>query len=195
MYYLYDNLLKNPNLKRWISDELDLIQPQEIYYDDKTLVAAVCATVRIRLKRKSYYEFPTTEQWSRLLEGHRNKLYAYKSSDTTLTKDSRYIQTKETTIQQKRAGPQSYKEQHDLAQLSNRKKRSVYMLIAAIITAAAIMIALIALAFFNISGTKPDASHPMESVSPESTITPTQETTSTLEPLPTPESDQPESVQ
>jgi len=58
LYYLYDNLRKNSNLDDWIIKELSLITPEEVNYDDKTLVAVLCKSVRIRHRPKTYYDFP-----------------------------------------------------------------------------------------------------------------------------------------
>jgi len=79
LYYLYDNLRKNPNLDGWISDELTHILPQEVNYDDITVVAVMCKSVKVRLKKGDYYKFPGEALWSSLLEAHRNRLYSYRT--------------------------------------------------------------------------------------------------------------------
>lgn len=80
LYYLYDNLNKNTNLNNWIKTEVASILPQEINYDDKTLVAVTCNTVKMTLQSKKYYEFPTKKLWNSLLEKHNKELYAYKNN-------------------------------------------------------------------------------------------------------------------
>jgi len=82
LFYLYDNLRKNTNLSKWISDELTHIQPQEVNYDDITIVAIMCKGVKVKLRKSAYYKFPGETLWNSLLEGHKNKLYAYKTNDT-----------------------------------------------------------------------------------------------------------------
>jgi len=82
LYYLYDNLRKNPNLDSWINDELAHILPQEVNHDDLTVVAVMCKNVKIKLRKDGYYSFPGEELWSSLLENHRNRLYAYKADIT-----------------------------------------------------------------------------------------------------------------
>ena len=79
LFYLYDNLRRNPNISSWINGEIAQILPQEVNYDDITIVAALCKSVRVKFRRKEYYEFPSAELWSSLLEEHKNRLYAYKA--------------------------------------------------------------------------------------------------------------------
>jgi len=81
LYYLYDNLCKNPYLNSWLSEELSSILPQEINYDDKTLVAVVGKTVYLKRQAKSYYEYPKKELWDSLLEKHNRKMYGYKDGN------------------------------------------------------------------------------------------------------------------
>ncbi|MCL2225993.1 MAG: protein phosphatase 2C domain-containing protein [Defluviitaleaceae bacterium] len=75
LFYLYDNLCKNPNVQSWISQELSNIPPQEVNYDDKTLAAVMCNSLKIKLKPKSYYNFPSNKLWNTLLEKQNNELY------------------------------------------------------------------------------------------------------------------------
>ena len=79
LFYLYDSLCKNPDIRSWVRTELESILPQEINYDDKTLVAIMCNTVKITLQPKKYYSFPSKELWDRLMAEHKAQLYGYKS--------------------------------------------------------------------------------------------------------------------
>lgn len=81
LYYLYDNMNKNTDLDNWVKTELACILPQEINYDDKTLVAVTCNTVKMTLQPKKYYKFPTKKLWDSLLEKHNKDLYWYKNND------------------------------------------------------------------------------------------------------------------
>jgi len=79
LFYLYDNLKKNPDIHKWIRDELTHILPQEVNYDDVTIIAAMCKNVRVKLQKNGYYDFPGDALWNSLLENHRNRLYAYRA--------------------------------------------------------------------------------------------------------------------
>jgi len=79
LFYLYDNLRKNPNIDGWITDELTHILPQEVNYDDLTVVAVMCKKVKVKLKKGVYYSYPDKALWNSLLENHRNQLYSYKT--------------------------------------------------------------------------------------------------------------------
>jgi len=85
LFYLYDNLCKNPNLDNWLSDEVSSILPQEVNYDDKTLVAAVCKPIRIRYQADSYYNFPSNDLWTSLISRHNNDLYSYRTEGSQPT--------------------------------------------------------------------------------------------------------------
>jgi hypothetical protein len=78
LYYIYDNLCKNPNLDDWVTDELLHMLPQEVNHDDKTLVCAMCETVKINLQAQEYYEYPSKELWDTLMENYKKVLYEYK---------------------------------------------------------------------------------------------------------------------
>ena len=82
LYYLYDNLIKNPDLVNWVNTELARILPQEINYDDKTLVAVICTSVKLIRQRKEYYEFPSKNLWGELFAKHNKQLYGYKNNET-----------------------------------------------------------------------------------------------------------------
>ena len=81
LYYLYDNMRKNINIDIWVKNELASIHPGEINYDDKTLVALTCNSVRFTPQPKRYYEFPSMELWDTLKEQHNEGLYPYKMMD------------------------------------------------------------------------------------------------------------------
>jgi len=81
MFYIYDNLNKQLDPGSWVNDVLARVLPQEVNYDDISLIAAVCGNTKIKLRPKSYYEFPSEELWSGLLEEHNKLLYAYKYDD------------------------------------------------------------------------------------------------------------------
>jgi len=93
LYYLYDNMRKNQNLDDWIKDELSLIIPNEVRYDDKTLVAILCSSVKIKHRPKAYYEFPSESLYRSLLDEQKNALNAISSSinDKEINKESERI--------------------------------------------------------------------------------------------------------
>jgi len=74
LYYLYDNMRKNPKLDDWIKEELSLIAPEEVNFDDKTLVAVLCNCVKIKHRTKAYYEFPSETLHNSLLNKIKNAL-------------------------------------------------------------------------------------------------------------------------
>jgi Serine/threonine protein phosphatase len=74
LFYLYDSLRKNRDLANWIQNEFAQILPQEINYDDKTLVCIECTKIKLRLQRKQYYMFPSGNLWKNLLNDHQNDL-------------------------------------------------------------------------------------------------------------------------
>jgi len=78
LYYLYHNLCKKTDIDEWINDSLSRVLPQEVNYDDKTLVAVVCGTAKIKLQPKEYYEFPDEDEWNALREEQKKQLYPYK---------------------------------------------------------------------------------------------------------------------
>jgi len=78
LFYLYQNLIKSAELGPWIANELSQINPKEINYDDKTLVAIACSAVKLKFQPKKYYEYPSNELWSNLLAAQKKKLYPYK---------------------------------------------------------------------------------------------------------------------
>ena len=82
LYYLYDNLSKNHDLNSWIRGELASILPQEINYDDKTLVAIICDAINLTPQPTQYYEFPSRDLWKSLLEKHEKSLYGYRNDST-----------------------------------------------------------------------------------------------------------------
>lgn len=79
LFYLYDNMRKNPDVDGWISDEVAQILPQEVNHDDVTIIVVMCKNVRVKLRKDGYYSFPSEALWSSLLESHRNRLYAYRA--------------------------------------------------------------------------------------------------------------------
>ena len=79
LFYLYDNLVKNSDLKSWINIELTHILPSEINYDDKTLVAVICNSVELNPQSKKYYNYPNDKLWHDLLMRHKQALYGYKT--------------------------------------------------------------------------------------------------------------------
>ena len=101
LFYLYDNLLKNVNLDKWISGELEKILPQEINYDDKTLLAVVCGAVKCKAQHPKYYEYPTEAFWKSLLDKHNKSLYGYKNNDPADTSDIPDTPAKTPVIQEK----------------------------------------------------------------------------------------------
>jgi len=71
LYYLYDNICKNPNLGNWIRKEVSDILPQEVNYDDKTLLIVSCDSVKLKFQQNVYYTFPSSDFWSELLNKRR----------------------------------------------------------------------------------------------------------------------------
>ena len=80
LYYLYDNLEKSHDLEKWIDTELNKINPQEVNYDDKTIIAVICISQEIILQQQSYYQFPDEELWNYLIDEHKSSLYPYRKA-------------------------------------------------------------------------------------------------------------------
>jgi len=81
LYFLFDNLQKNNDLNTWVSGELAQTSPQEVNYDDKTLVGVINIAAKVNLQDKKYYDYPTDELWTRLTSEHERKLYPYRESN------------------------------------------------------------------------------------------------------------------
>jgi predicted nucleic acid-binding Zn ribbon protein len=120
LFYLYDNLRRNPDLGRWVSDELTHILPQEVNHDDITMIAAMCKSVRIKLRKDGYYSFPGEALWNSLLENHKNRLYAYKAGKD-LTEETRQAQTRPADAHQTPVPVQTASTKH---RSSNRNRRN-----------------------------------------------------------------------
>jgi len=71
LFYLYDNLQKNPDVESWVTDELTQTNPQEVNHDDKTLVGILFESGKIRLQPKEYYDFPSDKLWNSLLHPYK----------------------------------------------------------------------------------------------------------------------------
>jgi len=127
LFYIYDNLCKNANLDKWIVDEMTLILPPEVNYDDKTIVAIVFIKSRIKLQTKKYYLFPGKDLWSSLLEQQKRQLYSYRYQDKKDTPTDKRVDGNGQTL---------------LSSIINRageKKKLLMLLIPAILLATIIV--------------------------------------------------------
>jgi len=158
LYYLYDNMIKNPDIHQWINGELNNILPQEVNYDDLTIVIAMCNNVKLRLQRKEYYEFPSETLWNSLLQNHKNRLYAYKESKSQIPEDYQSINKNQDYSNQ----------QYVYKKISDGKRRQIKLiatLATAILIIAFLLIVTLLLIYYK-ENDVPSDNQPVESVPP-----------------------------
>ena len=93
--FLYSNVnsKNNEDSNLWIKEEVENMPPEEVDYDDKTLVVVVNKNVKIKVQTKEYYEFPTPEFWNSLLLENDKKLYPYKYEDKQASTENIQVQS------------------------------------------------------------------------------------------------------
>ena len=202
LYYLYDNLDKNRNLDTWVKEELTRIRPQEINYDDKSLLAIICSAVKLTLQPKRYYEFPRESLWKSLLEKHERELYPpIPPAPNAPPADARRVQTQpkwvnpaNSHVQKSGAGSQQYPQQHpqQYPQQDNGQKsklKSFVIVFAVGFVLGVIATILVTTAIRNISSKRDDKTPTIEvSEYSEASSEPAQDATPSLsqDEMPTP---------
>ena len=89
--YIYTklNLLKDDEVaKECIKDEVEKLTPEEVDYDDKTLVVVINKKCNLKPQSSDYYNFPTDELWKNIQKKYETELYPYRS-----------VEKKEPTVQ------------------------------------------------------------------------------------------------
>lgn len=79
--YVFNKIIGNNDADQWIQDEVEKIPPNEVDYDDKTLVVVINKKANLKVQPKEYYNFPTDELWRELNEKHEAKLYSYRNNE------------------------------------------------------------------------------------------------------------------
>lgn len=95
LVFLYNNVdsRNNEDSNLWIKEEVENMPPEQVDYDDKTLVVVVNKNVKIKGQPKEYYEFPTPEFWNSLLLENDKKLYPYKYEDKQTSTENIQVQS------------------------------------------------------------------------------------------------------
>lgn len=95
LVFLYNNVdsRNNEDSSLWIKEEVENMPPEQVDYDDKTLVVVVNKNVKIKGQPKEYYEFPTPEFWNSLLLENDKKLYPYKYEDKQASTENIQVQS------------------------------------------------------------------------------------------------------
>jgi len=106
LYFLFDNLQKTNDLNTWVSSELAQTSPQEVNYDDKTLVGVINMAARVNLQSQQYYDYPTDEFWTRLTNEHERNLYPYRE---TIEQSSTVVSTNPHRASADKSSPQKSK--------------------------------------------------------------------------------------
>ncbi|MDR3209808.1 MAG: protein phosphatase 2C domain-containing protein [Oscillospiraceae bacterium] len=82
LHYVYSNLDRardSRSCNAWIEKEVRALEPNLINYDDKTLVAVIDTSVKLRQQSAEYYKYPSRELWSRLIAKQESELYPYRA--------------------------------------------------------------------------------------------------------------------
>lgn len=80
--YIYTklNLLKDDEVaKECIKDEVEKLTPEEVDYDDKTLVVVINKKCNLKPQSSDYYNFPTDELWKKIQKKYETELYPYRN--------------------------------------------------------------------------------------------------------------------
>lgn len=96
--YVFANLnskKNSDNANLWIQKEVENMPPEEVDYDDKTLVVVVNNSVITKSQPKEYYQFPTPELWKNLIIENDKKLYPYRYKDEQKSTENVQVQDME----------------------------------------------------------------------------------------------------
>lgn len=77
--WIYNKLMKREvDSFLWIKEEVEKLKPENVDFDDKTLVVIINKKGLISTQTLGYYNFPSPELWEKLLKKNEAKLYPYR---------------------------------------------------------------------------------------------------------------------
>lgn len=78
--YVFNKIFNNDEKTalQWIQNEVSNMPPEEVNYDDKTLVVVINKKTLFKPQPKDYYHFPTDALWKTLTLKHEEELYPYR---------------------------------------------------------------------------------------------------------------------
>lgn len=95
--YLFNKIYCNSDESatlQWIQNEVANMPPEEVNYDDKSLVVVINKKSLLKLQSKEYYQFPTDELWKQLILENEKRLYPYRQQAEIKSTDKK-IELKE----------------------------------------------------------------------------------------------------
>jgi serine/threonine protein phosphatase PrpC len=87
IYNQLDSKETDTELDSWIKSEISQMAPEDVDFDDKSLVFVSSDKGYLQKQSAEYYEYPSNELWKRLITEYKESLYPYKGSAQTRTKE------------------------------------------------------------------------------------------------------------
>lgn len=88
--WIYNNLLKSEtDSSLWIKEEIENLEPENVDFDDKTLVVILDKKCLKRIQNPEYYNYPSTELLEKILKRNETKLYPYRKNISQLETENK----------------------------------------------------------------------------------------------------------
>ena len=93
--YIYTTLFSlkdDKEVKEYIKNEVEKLTPEEVDYDDKTLVVVINRKCSFKKQPDDYYNFPTDELWKNIQKQYETELYPYRNQENDVNKNDLNIE-------------------------------------------------------------------------------------------------------